>query len=56
MLGEFIDNLDGRKSIIEIIYNYQEENNVINEKNMKMLKSYITKKQQLIKEITGLYR
>ena len=26
MLGEFIDNLDGRKSIIEIIYNYQEEN------------------------------
>lgn len=54
MLGEIIDNLEKDKGIIDIIYNHQEDNNIIDEKTMKILKELYheeARKYQLIKEI-----
>lgn len=54
MLERIIENLEGDKNIIDIIYNYQEDNNIIDEKTMKILKELYHKearKYQLIKEI-----
>lgn len=41
MLGEIIDNLEKDKGIIDIIYNHQEDNNIIDEKTMKALKKLV---------------